>query len=69
MTSFEKAVDALKTGDSRGLNDHALKYDRAGQRAIDLKGIGKNRGAGRIIYEVCEGGVIKILEILTDHNY
>ena len=66
---YEKAIEALKTGDTRGLNDHPLSGNRSGQRAIDIKGTGKGRGAGRIIYEYGENGEINIIEILTDHNY
>ncbi len=66
---YDKAIDALKSGDTRGLNDHPLSGNRSGQRAIDIKGTGKGRGAGRIIYEYGENGEINIIEILTDHNY
>ena len=66
---FEKAIEALRNGDTRGLNDHPLSGNRSGQRAIDIKGTGKGRGAGRIIYEYGENGEINIIEILTDHNY
>ena len=48
---YEKAIEALRSGDTRGLNDHSLSGNRHGQRAIDIKGTGKGRGAGRIIYE------------------
>lgn len=66
---YEKAIEALKNGDTRGLNDHPLSGNRSGQRAVDIKGIGKGRGAGRIIYEFGEDGKINIVEILTDHRY
>ena len=66
---YEKAIDALKSGDVRGLNDHPLSGNRSGQRAIDIKGTGKGRGAGRIIYEYGKNEEINILEILTDHRY
>lgn len=35
---------------------------------MDIKGTGKGRGAGRIIFEKGSSG-IKIIEILTDHRY
>ena len=66
---YEKAIKALESGDTRGLNDHPLSGNRSGQRAIDIKGTGKGRGAGRIIYEFGEDGEINIIEILTDHKY
>lgn len=66
---YNKAIEALKTGDTRGLNDHPLSGNRSGQRAIDIKGTGKGRGAGRIIYEYGENGEINVIEILTDHKY
>lgn len=66
---YDKAINALKNGDTRGLNDHPLSGNRSGQRAIDIKGTGKGRGAGRIIYEYGENGEINIIEILTDHKY
>ena len=66
---YEKAIEALRSGDTRGLNDHSLSGNRRGQRAIDIKGIGKGRGAGRIIYEYGDADEINIIEILTDHKY
>ncbi len=66
---YDKAIKALESGDTRGLNDHPLSGNRSGQRAIDIKGTGKGRGAGRIIYEYGEGGEINIIEIFTDHKY
>lgn len=65
---FEKAIEGLKNGDMRGLNNHPLKGDRGGQWAVDIKGTGQNRGGGRIIYEI-ENGLIKIIEIITGHTY
>ena len=66
---YDKAVTALKSGDTRGLNDHPLRGNRSGQRAIDIKGTGKGRGAGRIVYKYGENGEIDIIEILMDHDY
>lgn len=66
---YEKAIEALESGDTRGLNDHPLSGNRSGQRAIDIKGTGKGRGAGRIIYEYGDADDINIIEILTDHKY
>lgn len=43
--------------------------NRKGQWAIDIKGTGKGRGAGRVIYEKLSDGTLKIIEILTDHKY
>ncbi len=42
--------------------------NRRGQWAIDIKGTGKGRSAGRIIYKI-KDDVIIIIEILTDHKY
>lgn len=47
--SFDKIMEAFESGDIRGLNEHALKGNRKGQWAVDIKGIGKGRGAGRVI--------------------
>ncbi|MDF2548763.1 MAG: hypothetical protein K0R93_3661 [Anaerosolibacter sp.] len=66
---LEKALEALETGDTRGLNDHPLSGNRKGQRAVDIKGTGKGRGAGRVIFEKLRDGGIKIIEIITDHKY
>ncbi|HEX3078439.1 MAG TPA: hypothetical protein VHQ24_16400 [Lachnospiraceae bacterium] len=66
---YEKAIEGLKNGDMRGLNNHPLKGDRSGQWAVDIKGTGQNRGGGRIIYEITKDGVIKIVEIITGHTY
>ena len=66
---YDKAVTAIKSGDTRGLNDHPLRGNRSGQRAIDIKGTGKGRGAGRIVYKYGENGEIDIIEILMDHDY
>ena len=66
---YEKAIKALENGDTRGLNDHPLSGNRSGQRAIDIKGTGKGRGAGRIIYKIGKDGEINIIEIITDHRY
>ena len=43
--------------------------NRSGQRAIDIRGTGRGRGAGRIIYEFGENNIINIIEIITDHKY
>ncbi|MBB5194305.1 methylase of polypeptide subunit release factors [Anaerocolumna cellulosilytica] len=66
---YDKAIDALENGNTQGLNEHPLSGDRKGQWAVDMKGTGKGRGKGRIIYEKGKDGIIKIIEILTDHNY
>ena len=46
-----------------GLNVHRLS---AGYYAADLSGFGKNRGAGRIIYQIANG-IIEIFEISIKH--
>lgn len=66
---YEKAIEALKKGDLRGLNDHSLSNKWKGHRAVDIKGMGKGRGKGRIIYKKLKDGSIEIVEILTNHNY
>ena len=66
---YEKAIKALKEGDTRGLNEHPLSGGRSGQWAVNIKGIGKGRGAGRLIYEKQADGVIQVIELLTKHDY
>lgn len=66
---IEKALKALKEGDTRGLNDHPLSGNRSGQRSLDIKGTGKGRGAGRLIYQIIDDWKIIIIQILTNHNY
>lgn len=68
---MDDALDKLKNGEleGSGLNDHALGHNRSGERAIDLKGVGKGRGQGRITYERDSNGNIKITDITTKHNY
>ena len=66
---YDKAIEALKSGDTRGLNEHPLKGNRAGQWAVDIKGTGRGRGAGRIIFKKNNDGSIDIIEILIDHKY
>lgn len=63
---FDKAIEALKSGDTRVLNEHVLTGNRKGQWAVDIKGTGRGRGAGRVIYD---DGTIKVIEVLTDHKY
>ena len=67
--SYDKAIEALKNSDTRGLHDHPVSGGRSGQRAIDIKVIGKGRGQGRIVYEINSDGGIDIIEILTKHDY
>ncbi|MGX7264113.1 hypothetical protein [Enterococcus crotali] len=69
--ALDDALDKLKNGEleGSGLNDHALGHNRSGERAIDLKGVGKGRGQGRITYERDSNGNIKITDITTKHNY
>ncbi|OJG68159.1 hypothetical protein RV09_GL002270 [Enterococcus moraviensis] len=69
--ALDDALDKLKKGelDGSGLNDHALGHNRSGERAIDLKGVGKGRGQGRITYERDSNGNIKITDITTKHDY
>lgn len=59
----------MKSGDTRGLNEHALTDNRKGQWAVDIKGTGRGRGAGRVIYEKLSDGTIKVIEVLTEHKY
>jgi len=66
---YKKALDGLTSGDLRGLNAHALKGNRSGQWAIDVKGMGRGRGAGRVIYEKLSDGSFEIIEVLTKHDY
>lgn len=66
---YEKALQGLKDGDTRGLNDHPLSGNRSGERAADIKGTGNGRGGGRIIYERDGNGNIIIKDIITNHRY
>ena len=66
---YQKAINGLADGDTRGLNDHPLGGNRSGQRAADIKGTGSGRGAGRVVYEYGENGEINIIEIIINHNY
>jgi len=66
---FEKAIEGLENGDTQRLNEHPLSGDRSGEWAVDIKGTGKGRGAGRVIYEKGKDGVIRIIEIIIDHKY
>ena len=65
---FDTAVEKLARGE-RGLNQHALGKDRAGQFAIDIPGTGKGRGAGRLIFRETKEGAVEILDVLLKHNY
>lgn len=66
---YNKAIEALTKGDTRGLNEHPLTWNRSGQWAVDIKGMGRGRGAGRIIFTKNSDGTINIIEILTKHDY
>lgn len=66
---YDKAIEGLKKGDLTGLNDHPLGGNRSGQRAVDIAGTGRGRGAGRIIYEHGKNGEINIIEMILDHRY
>ena len=55
--------------DKAGLNQHALRGDRAGQWAMDIPGTGSGRGAGRLIYSYEKDGGITLIEVLLQHNY
>ena len=65
---YDRAIEGLRNGDLRGLNDHPLSGTRAGQRAVDIKGTGRGRGAGRLIYEIRDNE-IHIIEIILNHKY
>ena len=67
---IQKAIDALNSGDTSGLNAHRLTGNRAGQLAIDVKNTGGGRGKGRLIYtEDKKNNTIKIEEFLSKHDY
>jgi phage-related protein len=69
---IRKAINDFLSGRSKH-NDHPLKGNRAGQRALDIPDTGPGRGTGRIVYEpIIKGGItvgIKIIEFITDHKY
>ncbi|MBP1046603.1 hypothetical protein I6N96_09915 [Enterococcus sp. BWM-S5] len=67
--ALDKALDKLAKGDKTGLNDHALGYDRRGERGIDIKGFGPRRGSGRLTYEKDSNGNIRVKDFLPKHNY
>ena len=60
---YEEALTKLASGNTTSLHIHRLT---TGDYAADLKGIGKGRGAGRIIYQ-SNGGVIEILDVSLNH--
>ena len=62
-----KTITEFINGTSKH-NNHPLFHDRAGQWALDIIGMGKGRGGGRIIYVIVDG-VVNIIEIITGHNY
>ncbi len=61
--------EILKSGDTRGLNEHPLTGNRKGQWAIDSKETGRGRGAGRVIFEKNNDESIDIIEFLLNHDY
>ncbi|WP_170315030.1 polymorphic toxin-type HINT domain-containing protein [Saccharibacillus brassicae] len=61
--AFDKAVQGLASGNTSGLKVHRLLD---GTWAADIKGIGKGRGQGRIIYTE-KDGVITIVEVTIKH--
>jgi len=66
---FDEALEALKSGDFRGLNNHALKGNRKGQWALDIAGTGNGRGGGRVIYKKLDDGNFEIIELIEGHKY
>jgi hypothetical protein len=58
----------LKSGDTRGLNEHPLTGNRAGQWAVDIKGTGRGRGAGRVIFQKIMMEVLILLRFLLTTN-
>jgi hypothetical protein len=69
--ALDNALDKLSKGDKTGLNDHALRGDRKGERAFDVrgKGTGNNRGGIRGIYERVRKGKIKLKDVFKGHKY
>lgn len=69
--ALDNALDKLSKGDKTGLNDHALRGDRKGERAFDVrgKGTGNNRGGIRGIYERAGKGKIKLKDVFKGHKY
>ena len=63
LDTYNDAVFKLASGDTTGLHAHRLS---TGNFAVDLKGFGKGRGAGRIIYGV-QDGTIEIFEVSVKH--
>ncbi|OEG20031.1 hypothetical protein BCR22_08840 [Enterococcus plantarum] len=69
--ALDEALDKLSKGDKTGLNDHALKGDRKGERAFDIrgKGTGNNRGGIRGTYEKDGPDKIKLKDVFKGHKY
>ena len=67
-TIYDNALIKLAQGSTEGLSVHPLKGSRTGQMAADIKGIGRGRGQGRIVFTE-HGGTIHIDEVITNHKY
>lgn len=52
-----------------GGNIHKLKGKRKNQWAIDVKGTGKGRGGGRLIFTRDAEGNIDVIDVVSNHNY
>ncbi|WP_258022740.1 polymorphic toxin-type HINT domain-containing protein [Brevibacillus formosus] len=65
--SFESIKTQLASGDTAGLNVHALTGNKKGLMSADFKGFGQGRGNARIYYKV-EDGKITITEIDLKHQ-
>ncbi|MEJ8303113.1 polymorphic toxin-type HINT domain-containing protein [Saccharibacillus sacchari] len=65
---YEAAIKGLETGNLTGLNAHPLSHNRKGQWAVDVKGTGRGRGDGRVIYTKEADGSINVVKVLTTHN-
>jgi len=64
--SVDTALDKLVRGKAGG-KQHKLGRDLAGKKAIDMPGTGRQRGAGRIIYQELEDGTVNLIDITLKH--
>lgn len=57
--SYENVITKIAQGDLTGLNPHISK---GGLMSVDIPGIGKGRGLGRVLYTE-KDGIIDIIEV------
>jgi RHS repeat-associated protein len=65
--AYEEIKDLLAQG-KPGKNQHDLRGDLAGKKAVDLPGSGKGRGVMRVVYSEETPGFIVIHDVVDYHN-